>query len=513
MYKKFINQQNRLFKQLKRAIEFIIENGRFGDWADIRTSATATWALSNCLIQNKKRGYIEGTIRRLLNSTECETDEDGLCFNYEAWDTSLVLLAINSSGLKNFKKVKKEIQSWLHSEFNLDSVRDEPWETLWTLLALLSSEENPDKNSKRYINSINWILKRRTAEGILISAHYCGILSAVLNFAQKKLNLRNELINKYQTAQNISLQFILKEYKSGLKEDRLWRDEPWQIGHILFGISQSGKFSQPLYLDFSFNEELEAGLQNLWEDGKGWVDMADTSGLALGLSSYLFARSNYLMSLEKKPELIHQKNFYETISFYRNISGMIPKVFISYSSKDKKYADRLAELLKKRGVITWYDKNEILAGHSIADKVYKGIRDSDYLAIILTQNSVESKWVKHELNSAKVKEIQGDKEVVILPLLFEDCDIPTILGDKLYANFIDSFNDGFMEMMKVLLPDNIYVEGGPKAYKKYPLTSELLQKYKECHFCGRGNIIGAIIDAVSDKGNPNILCEDCGNWI
>jgi hypothetical protein len=508
MNKKFINQQNRLFNQLKKGIEFIIEKGRFGDWADIRTSSSAIWALCNCLVQKKKPGYIEGAIRRLFESTECETDENGLTFNYETWDTSLALIAIYTSALKNFKSAIEKIQNWIHAEFNLGSVRDEPWETLWALLSLLLSEDNPNKNSKKYINYINWLLKKRNEQGVLISAHYCGLLLGVLNLALKRLNLDEKLIKEYQNAQRLSLNYILEEFESGLKDDRLWRDEPWQIGHILFGISHSSKLSEDLYLDFSFNEELEAGLQSLWDDENGWIDMVDTSELAVGLSSYLFARSDQFMKIEKNPNLLFKGNFYESVSFYRNISAMKPIVFISYSSKDKKYADQLAEAIKKHGAEVWYDKNDILVGHSIVNKIYKGIRNSDYFAIILTKNSVNSKWVKEELTHAKMKEIESEN-VVILPLLYEDCIIPEVLADKHYANFRDSFDEGFLDLLQILFPLNIKIKDGLKVHEKYPLPPEQTR----CRFCGSENIIGARIDAVADKNNPNILCKDCGNWI
>lgn len=508
MNKKLTKQQNRLFRQLRKAIEFLIENGRFGDWADIRTSASAIWALSSCLIQKKKPGYIEGTIRRVLESTECETDENGLTFNYETWDTSLALIAIYTASLRNFEPIVGKIQNWLHAEFNLGSVRDEPWETLWALLSLLLSEEDPNKYSKKYINSINWLLKKRNEQGVLISTHYCGLLLGVLNLALQRLKLEEELTREYQTAQKLSFSYILEEYETGLEEDRLWRDEPWQIGHILFGISQSGELSEPLYLDFSFNEELEAGLQSLWDEENGWVDIVDTSGLAVGLSSYLFARSDHLMRIERITEILHRYNFYEDVSFFRDIGAMKPKVFISYSSKDEKYADALAEALKKHGAKVCYDKNDILVGHSIVDKIYKGIRNSDYFAIILTKNSVKSKWVREELNNAKMKEIES-KNVVILPLLYEDCTRPDVLADKHYANFKNSFNEGFLELLRILSPLNVKIKDGPKVLKEYPLPPE----QKKCRICGSERIIGAKIDAVADENNPNILCRDCGNWI
>ena len=162
MSKKLIVQQNKLFRHLRSGIEIMIKKGRFGDWADTRTTATAIWAMSICSIQKKKPGYIQGTMQRLLQSTECERGENLINFNYEAWDTSLVLLALHESSMSIFNNTSKMIQTWLHNEFNLGNVRDEPWETLWVLLSLLSEEEEPRKHKEKYINAIDWLLKRRT---------------------------------------------------------------------------------------------------------------------------------------------------------------------------------------------------------------------------------------------------------------------------------------------------------------------------------------------------------------
>ena len=149
----------------------------------------------------------------------------------------------------------------------------------------------------------------------------------------------------------------------------------------------------------------------------------------------------------------------------------------------------------------------MLVGHSIVDRVYEGIRDSDYLAIVLTRNSVESKWVRQELSAAKVREIE-DEEVVILPLLFEACPIPTILADKRYADFRHDFSAGESELVRQLLPLNVRNPGAPRGFEICPAPPE----HKECRYCGSSRVTGALIEPASTKDDPNILCEDCGNW-
>jgi hypothetical protein len=66
------------------------------------------------------------------------------------------------------------------------------------------------------------------------------------------------------------------------------------------------------------------------------------------------------------------------------------RVFLSYSTADKPFVDRLAYDLERVNVGVWYDKWEIRVGDSLIEKIAQGIESNDYLAIILSPNSVES---------------------------------------------------------------------------------------------------------------------------
>lgn len=140
----------------------------------------------------------------------------------------------------------------------------------------------------------------------------------------------------------------------------------------------------------------------------------------------------------------------------------MPKVFISHSSKNRRRAERLANALKKRGVDVWYDEWDMLVGHNLADQIYEGIRSSDYLAVILTKAAITSRWVKEELDLAKVDEIEN-RGTKIIPLLYERCDIPYGLRTKVYADFT-SFTKGFDRLMKLLAGIPVQASGLEAAY-------------------------------------------------
>ena len=124
-------------------------------------------------------------------------------------------------------------------------------------------------------------------------------------------------------------------------------------------------------------------------------------------------------------------------------------IFISYSSKDEKTARRLYDRLKDRGYGVWLDRKNIVAGDDFVRKVFGGIRDSRYFAVLLTQNSVESGWVAEELSAARVRELE-QQSVVVLPLLYEDCRIPESLRTKHFADFRTSFEQGLQSLIDSL---------------------------------------------------------------
>ncbi len=124
-------------------------------------------------------------------------------------------------------------------------------------------------------------------------------------------------------------------------------------------------------------------------------------------------------------------------------------VFISYSSKDHEFVEKLSISLVQKRINIWLDKWEMQPGDSLIDKIQAGITNSSFLLVVLTNNSVQSEWCKKELNSGLMRELEK-KEVVVIPVLKEDCEIPLLLKEKVYADFRTDFEDGMNSLIKPL---------------------------------------------------------------
>ncbi len=127
----------------------------------------------------------------------------------------------------------------------------------------------------------------------------------------------------------------------------------------------------------------------------------------------------------------------------------MPSVFLSHSSEDNDFCEGLARDLLDNDVQVWYDEWEIKIGDSLRAKIAAAIAENDHLAVVLSRRSVQSQWVQQELNTALAKELD-ERRVVVLPLLIEDCEIPTLLKDKKYADFRENYHLGLTQLMDVL---------------------------------------------------------------
>lgn len=75
-------------------------------------------------------------------------------------------------------------------------------------------------------------------------------------------------------------------------------------------------------------------------------------------------------------------------------------VFISYSSKDIKFVERITDELEKMGVAYWKAPEMIPAGSSYAREIPQAIQSCGVFLLVLSPTSQESIWVEKEIDSA-----------------------------------------------------------------------------------------------------------------
>jgi hypothetical protein len=98
--------------------------------------------------------------------------------------------------------------------------------------------------------------------------------------------------------------------------------------------------------------------------------------------------------------------------------------FISYSSKDGEFAERLYHDLQLKGVRCWFAPADSRTGDRIRPKIDEAIRIHDKLLLILTENSVKSDWVEKEVETAFEKE-RNQGRTVLFPIRLDDTAMDT----------------------------------------------------------------------------------------
>lgn len=125
------------------------------------------------------------------------------------------------------------------------------------------------------------------------------------------------------------------------------------------------------------------------------------------------------------------------------------RVFISYASPDQAFAQRLAENVVLLGHTVWFDLWEIGVGDWTRSKVGEGIDCTEYLIVVLSQQTQSSAWVEWEVQVKHCAEI-AEKRTLILPVIIEDCIISPLLRPKRFADFRLGYEFGLSELAATL---------------------------------------------------------------
>ena len=133
-------------------------------------------------------------------------------------------------------------------------------------------------------------------------------------------------------------------------------------------------------------------------------------------------------------------------------------LFVSHATEDREAIARpLARALIDEGFSVWFDEFELKIGDSIRASIDKGLRQSTYGIVILSQNYFGRQWTEAELNGLAAKENNGQK--VILPVWHEvDKKFVTEKSPMLADRFAAQSKDGISSIVRmisaVIKPEN-----------------------------------------------------------
>jgi uncharacterized protein YjbI with pentapeptide repeats len=98
--------------------------------------------------------------------------------------------------------------------------------------------------------------------------------------------------------------------------------------------------------------------------------------------------------------------------------------FISYSSKDQDFAERLYVDLQAKGIRCWFAPEDLKIGDSIRSRIDESVQLYDKLVLVLSEHSVGGAWVEKEVESALEKESLQNK-TVLFPIRLDEAVMQT----------------------------------------------------------------------------------------
>lgn len=93
--------------------------------------------------------------------------------------------------------------------------------------------------------------------------------------------------------------------------------------------------------------------------------------------------------------------------------------FISYSSKDQEFTQRLHADLQAKHLRVWFAPEDLKIGDRFQERIEESIRLYDKVTIVLSAASVQSRWVEREVNAAWERE-KRENPLVLFPIRIDD---------------------------------------------------------------------------------------------
>ena len=132
------------------------------------------------------------------------------------------------------------------------------------------------------------------------------------------------------------------------------------------------------------------------------------------------------------------------------VKGM-KRVFISYSRRNKTFAERLARDLDDAGLDVWIDFRQITGGELWQNEIYRGIELSEFIIFCMSPDSVKSVWCNKEITAAR------EQGKLIIPIMvvdaYEDLQASESLSWILnvhFLSFVDRYEQAFPELLEAL---------------------------------------------------------------
>lgn len=176
------------------------------------------------------------------------------------------------------------------------------------------------------------------------------------------------------------------------------------------------------------------------------------------------------------------------------------KIFISYAHQDRTRVNPIVEKLHSAGHEVWIDSVKLKFGDNIPERINEGISAAEVVIVVVSKNSMSSKWVQHEFSSIALSEI-SKRQSKIIPVLIDAGPVPSYLANYFFADLTHDFEGGLSLLIDSLAPtkrrrESVHVRRTEESRKESQTTqhaalSGALRTGRLTIVCGAGVSVGA----------------------
>lgn len=178
-------------------------------------------------------------------------------------------------------------------------------------------------------------------------------------------------------------------------------------------------------------------------------------------------------------------------------------IFLCHSSGDKNAVRELYRRLCAEGFDPWLDEEKLLPGQDWQQEILKAVRDSDVVIVCLSHRAVDKAgYIQKEIKYAlDVADEQPESSIFIIPLKFEECDVPERLRRWHWANYFE--DGGYKRLVQALHK----VQEGASQESPEVTFEEAYQEWKIKEFLPGETKVTYILNNIKDISLDIDTCE------
>ncbi|HEV7429428.1 MAG TPA: toll/interleukin-1 receptor domain-containing protein, partial [Thermoanaerobaculia bacterium] len=192
------------------------------------------------------------------------------------------------------------------------------------------------------------------------------------------------------------------------------------------------------------------------------------------------------------------------------------KLFISHSSKDDAFVLELQQALGDLQQDVWIDSRELRGGDPLWSEIQQAIDETSGYAIVVSTDSLQSKWVGKELNRAiAVQKERGRADFPVIPLSLNGTKLgvleeffgeePIYIPVRSDAGGVDAALNAILVALGKRLPSDVPLESQPRAEPLEELVLELTDlKFHEQDGVRRASARARLVYEPATPGQPEV---------